>query len=101
MAKDAGGVFRTITVNGKKGYFLKLGKDAPAWEVEPQVWLNDRFVMPIKTRADFIMNPKPVTKGLKSIAIFVDGWEHHFARIGGDLRGALRQFGHVSVWSGL
>ncbi len=101
MAKDAGGTFRTVTVNGKKGYFLKLGKDAPAWEIEPQVWLNERYVMPVKTRADFVMSPKPSTEGLKPIAIYVDGWEHHYDRIGGDFekRLAVIRTGQCLVWS--
>ena len=101
MAKDASGIFRTVTVNGKKGYFLKLGKDAPAWEIEPQVWLNERCVMPMKTRADFVMKPKLSTDRLKPIAIYVDGWEHHFDRIGGDFekRLAAIRTGQCLVWS--
>ena len=101
MAKDASGTFRTVMVNGKKGYFLKLGKDAPAWEVEPQVWLNERYVMPVKTRADFVITPKLSTDNLKPIAIYVDGWEYHYARIGGDFekRLAAIRTGQCLVWS--
>ena len=101
MAKDAKGTFRTITVNGKKGYFLKLGKNAPAWEVEPQVWLNELYVIPIKTRADFLMTPKPSTEGLKPIAIYVDGWENHYDRIASDFekRLAVIRTGQCLTWS--
>lgn len=101
MAKDAQGVFRAVTVNGKKGYFLKLGKDAPAWEIEPQVWMNERYVIPVKTRADFVMTPKLSTDLLKPIAIYVDGWENHFDRIASDLekRLAIIRTGACLTWS--
>ncbi|SDE48276.1 DEAD/DEAH box helicase [Ruegeria marina] len=101
MAKDAGGIFRTVTVNGKKGYFLKLGEDAQAWEVEPQVWMNERFILPVKTRADFLITPKPSSGSLKPIAIYVDGWENHYDRIASDIekRLAIARTGDCLTWS--
>ena len=101
MADDSSGIFRPITINGKKGYFLKLGKEAPAWEIEPQVWMNERFNIPVKTRADFLIRPKLSGKDLKPIAIYVDGWEHHFDKIGGDLekRLAIIRTGQCLTWS--
>lgn len=101
MAKDAEGVFRTVTVNGKKGYFLKLGKDAPAWEIEPQVWINERYVIPVKTRADFLMTPKLSGGSVKPIAIYVDGWENHHDRMASDFekRLAIIRTGSCLTWS--
>lgn len=101
MAKEAGGIFRTVTVKGKKGYFLKLGNEAPAWEVEPQVWMNERYLMPVKTRADFLMTPKAASDSLKPIAIYVDGWENHYDRIGSDFekRLAITRTGACLTWS--
>jgi DEAD/DEAH box helicase domain-containing protein len=101
MAKDADGIFRTITVNGKMGYFLKLGENAPAWEVEPQVWLNERYIMSVKTRADFVISPKLSRDNLKPIAIYVDGWEYHYDRIGSDIerRLAIIRTGECLTWS--
>lgn len=101
MAQDSGGTFRAITIGGKKGYFIKLGKDAPAWEVEPQVWLNERFITPVKTRADFLLRPKAAGKDVMPIAIYVDGWESHQDRIASDMekRLAALRTGQCLVWS--
>jgi DEAD/DEAH box helicase domain-containing protein len=101
MAQDCGGTFRAITIDGKKGYFIKLGKDAPAWEVEPQVWLNERFMMPVKTRADFLLRPKAAGQDVKPVAIYVDGWETHQDRIASDMekRLAAMRTGQCLVWS--
>jgi DEAD/DEAH box helicase domain-containing protein len=101
MARTNKGSFRTITINGKKGYFLKLGDDAPAWIVEPQVWIDERCSVSVKTRADFVISPQISDPTLKPIAIYVDGWEFHKDRIGTDIekRLAISRTSEYLTWS--
>ena len=48
-------------VNMKEGYYLKVGECA--WEIEPQVLLDERYGVYVKSRADFVLWPRRKTEG--------------------------------------
>jgi DEAD/DEAH box helicase domain-containing protein len=86
-------------VNGKPGYFLKVG--VTAWYVEPQVTLGPDDGVSVPSRADFVLRPaRSRDKGLP-IALFTDGFFYHKDRIGLDMaqRAAIVRSGKYHVWS--
>lgn len=91
---------KPAVVNKKPGYRWALG-DAD-WIVEPQV---DVIVGGIGVSIDFVLRPGSVardpTQRRNPIAVFLDGWEFHKARIGKDLRQrmALLASGSWDVWT--
>ncbi len=104
LKKDAarrGGVFREMLVNGKPGYILRVEKDSPTWEIEPQVRLLDGDVSGIRTQADFLIRPRRASKRKKPIAVYVDGWTFHRVSISSDFskRLTLIHRGEHLVWA--
>ncbi|MEO0433908.1 MAG: DEAD/DEAH box helicase [Cyanobacteria bacterium J06656_5] len=97
--KEQPTIVRKVPVNGKAGYFIKLGDQA--WNVEPQVDLGPHQDVAVPSRADFVFWPAKQTQDLKPIVIFTDGWEYHCDRIGRDFlqRMAIVQSGKFRVWS--
>ncbi len=97
--RKADGKFIKKAVNGQPGYFVKLGEGE--WQLEPQVWLDERFPRAPRTRADFVLWPAVPKPGVKAVAIYLDGWEWHKDRVANDL--VLRQeairTGQLHVWS--
>jgi len=86
-------------VNGKPGYFCKVG--GKAWHIELQVNLGAADGVAIPSRADFVFRPARVKHGEKPIAIFTDGFFYHKNRIGQDMaqRCAIARSGKFHVWS--
>ena len=92
-------IVRSEVINGKAGYFVKIGDRA--WNVEPQVNLGVAQGVAVPSRADFVFWPAKNVGQLKPIVIFTDGWEYHCDRIGQDFlqRMAIAQSGQFRVWS--
>ena len=101
MKEEDGGRFRTVSVNGKKGYYLRINKESPAWLVEPQVSMFDEEEFQEFSRADFVIRPRSQSSQLKPIAVYVDGWSYHQDKIGSDLEKRLKisRSGEYWTWS--
>ena len=86
-------------VNGKPGYFLKVGDRA--YYIEPQVELGELNGVSIQSRADFVIRPARLGDGMKPIVMFLDGYTYHRDRIGKDMaqRMAIVQSDKFHVWS--
>ena len=86
-------------VNMKGGYFLKVGDCS--WEIEPQVLLDERYGVTVKSRADFVLWPKRENIGQKPIAIFTDGFLYHKDKCADDTlkREAIRRSNRFRVWT--
>jgi DEAD/DEAH box helicase domain-containing protein len=86
-------------VNGKPGYFYKIGDRA--WYIELQVDLGQPDCVSVKSRADFVFRPARARDALQPIAVFTDGFYYHKDRIGKDMhqRCAIAQSGKFHVWS--
>jgi len=86
-------------VNGKPGYFLKVG--GRAYYIEPQVELGELDCVNISSRADFIIRPARFKDPMKPIAVFLDGYTFHRDRVGKDMaqRMAIVQGNKYHVWS--
>jgi DEAD/DEAH box helicase domain-containing protein len=86
-------------VNGKSGYFLKVGQRA--YYIEPQVDLGELDGVSVSSRADFVIRPARVNDGMKPVVVFLDGFAFHHDRIGHDMaqRMAIVQSGKYLTWS--
>ena len=86
-------------VNGKPGYFLKVGDRA--YYIEPQVELGELNGVSVHSRADFVIKSARLSDGMKPIALFLDGFTFHHNRIGQDMaqRMAIVQSGKFHIWS--
>ncbi len=86
-------------VNGKPGYFLKIGEYN--YFIEPQVNLGPSDGVTVPVRADFLFRPARVSDTIRPIAVFTDGYLYHRDRIGKDLsqRMAIVRSGKYHVWS--
>ncbi|BAY84715.1 hypothetical protein NIES267_42110 [Calothrix parasitica NIES-267] len=92
-------ILRKEIVNGKAGYFIKIGNQD--WNIEPQVELGINQSVEIPSRADFVFYPAKNSSNIKPIAIFTDGWQYHEHRIGEDFlqRMAIAKSNKYHVWS--
>lgn len=92
-------ILKNDLVNGKPGYFLKVGDKA--YYIEPQVELGEFSGVSIQSRADFVIRSARFTDGVKPIAVFLDGFTYHHDRVGQDMaqRMAIVQTGKFHVWS--
>jgi DEAD/DEAH box helicase domain-containing protein len=86
-------------VNGKPGYFLKVGDRA--YYIEPQVKLGELNGVSIESRADFVIRSARLNDGIKPIVMFLDGFTYHRDRIGKDMaqRMAILQSNKFHLWS--
>ncbi|MBU0708123.1 DUF1998 domain-containing protein, partial [Patescibacteria group bacterium] len=86
-------------VNGKPGYFLKIGEQA--YNIEPQVLFGNKDNVSVVSKADFVFWPAKKQSKRKPVVVFLDGWEFHKDRIGKDMaqRMAFPQSGAYHVWS--
>lgn len=96
---DVPAVLNKELVNGKPGYFLKIGDRA--YYIEPQVNLGAKNGVTVASKADFLFWPARLQEGKKPIAVYTDGYLYHRDRIGQDLiqRMAIAQSGKYRVWS--
>ena len=90
---------RNDIINGRAGYYLKVGDRA--WIIETQVSLGPDDGVDIPSRADFVLRPASTRIDSQPIVIFTDGWEYHKDRIGEDLqqRLAIIRSGQFHCWS--
>ena len=88
-------------VRNKPGFSLSVGLDAQEWLIEPQVTLGAAHGLPVEVSIDFVLRPASVATGRKPIAIFLDGFQYHRARVGHDMlqRMSLLSSGDYDVWS--
>ena len=92
-------LIKSDLVNGKPGYFLKIGERA--YYIEPQVKLGKLDGVSIPSRADFVIRPARLNDPVKPVAVFLDGYTYHRDRVGEDMaqRIAIVQSGKYLVWS--
>ncbi len=88
-------------VRNKPGFSLSVGIDPQEWLIEPQVTLGAAHGLPVEVSIDFVLRPASVSTGRKPIAVFLDGFQHHRARVGHDMlqRMSLLSSGQYDVWS--
>ncbi len=88
-------------VRNKPGFALSVGLDAQEWLIEPQVTLGAAHGLPVEVSIDFVLRPASVATGRKPIAVFLDGFQHHRARVGHDMlqRMSLLSSGEYDVWT--
>ncbi|MBI3302345.1 MAG: DEAD/DEAH box helicase [Deltaproteobacteria bacterium] len=86
-------------VNGKPGYFFRIGERV--YYIEPQVQLGPEDGVSIPAKADFVFHPARAQDGGKPVAVFTDGYLYHRNRVGQDMaqRMAIVQSGRYYVWS--
>ncbi len=74
------------TVGGKPGYQLEVG--GRIWELELQVSYGPESGVAVPSRADFVLRParEQERAAVPEIAIFLDGFSHHFDRLQADTR---------------
>src|SRR5690606_14115971 len=75
---------KSAIVNQKPGYHWSLG-DAE-WLIEPQVDETAGKGAAIPVSIDFVLRPASARSDRLPIAVFLDGWEYHRARLGLDFR---------------
>ncbi|MBZ0117476.1 MAG: DUF1998 domain-containing protein, partial [Sandaracinaceae bacterium] len=87
-------------VRNKPGFALSVGLGPEEWLIEPQVTLGAAHGLPVEVSIDFVLRPASVSTGRKPIAVFLDGFQHHRARVGHDMlqRMALLSGGEYDVW---
>ncbi len=90
-------LLRKDIINGKAGYYLKIGE--AAWFIETQVNLNQNDGVQIPSRADFLFRPASTRSSSHPIAIFTDGWEYHQDRIFEDFKQRLAIVRSGQFWS--
>jgi Distinct helicase family with a unique C-terminal domain including a metal-binding cysteine cluster len=80
------------------GYHLSV--DDQVWIVEPQVLLDEAKGTSVPTRIDFLITHAE-NKNLMPIALSLDGWEYHHARMETDTRQrlALHRTGKFLIWT--
>ncbi|MDM8536618.1 DEAD/DEAH box helicase [Desulfobacterales bacterium HSG17] len=86
-------------INGKPGYFLKIGNRA--YNIEPQVQLGSLNGISIESRADFLISPSRSNDKTRPVALFLDGFTWHKNRTGKDVaqRMAIVQSNKYHIWS--
>ena len=91
--------FQNEIVNGKSGYFIKIGESS--WNIEPQVELGEEEGISVSSKADFVFWPVRNVAKLRPIIVFTDGWEFHADRISYDFlqRMAIVRSSQYYVWS--
>lgn len=86
-------------VNGKRGYFYKIGDRAYYIELQAKLGPADGVAVPSK--ADFLFRPARAQETCKPLAVFTDGFFFHKDQIGHDMaqRRAIVRSGRFYVWS--
>ncbi|MBW4523225.1 MAG: DEAD/DEAH box helicase [Scytolyngbya sp. HA4215-MV1] len=97
--EGASPILRKEIVNGRTGYYLKVGD--VSWTIEMQVLLNAQDGVEIPSRADFVIRPASSRIPSRPIVIFTDGWEYHQERLSEDFqqRLAILRSGQFWCWS--
>jgi DEAD/DEAH box helicase domain-containing protein len=92
-------ILRKDIINGRAGYYLKIGETS--WTIETQVTLSHQDGVKIPSRADFVLRPASSKSPSRPVVIFTDGWEFHRERINKDFqqRLAILRSGQFLCWS--
>lgn len=92
-------IVRKEIINGKAGYFIRIGNQD--WNIEPQVELGSNQGIDVPSRADFVFYPAKTSANVLPITIFTDGWQYHANRIAEDFlqRMAIAKSKKYHVWS--
>lgn len=98
MKAGAANVTDTVR-NEKHSYYVKFGDNA--WEIEPQVMLEEDVGIGVKSKPDFVFWPIGNMKDHKPVAVFTDGFLYHKDIVTDDTikREAIRRSGKFRVWS--
>lgn len=105
LAHEGGFGFQRQRVNRKAGAFLSVREqeDGPTmgWNLELQVPLGKSEGVSVDTVADFVLWPAREKAGLLPVAVYLDGFRHHFDRNADDVlkRQAILDSGRFRVWS--
>jgi DEAD/DEAH box helicase domain-containing protein len=97
--------FRQERVNGTAGAFISTRAEqdeAPmAWRLQLQVRLGEADGVAVGTDADFVLWPARDRPGFLPVAVYLDGFRHHFDRSDDDVlkRQAILDSGRFRVWS--
>lgn len=99
------GQWQETLINGSKGFRFVMGKPEKVWELELQPLLGSAQGVSIGCQPDFMLRCE--SSDVKSIAIFVDGFEPHVhpgkpeSRLTDDIRKrrAILDSGSYRVWS--
>ena len=85
-------------ISGKEGYILKINDQA--WEIEPQVLLDEAQGVKVTCKPDFLISPVGKSDKLP-VAVFTDGFLYHKDKVADDTlkREAIRRSGRYRVWS--
>jgi DEAD/DEAH box helicase domain-containing protein len=89
---------RKSLVRNKPGFQLSVGTQE--WLIEPQVTLGPAQGLPINVSIDFVLRSATAASSRRAIAVFLDGFQHHRARVGLDMvqRMSLLSGGEYDVW---
>jgi DEAD/DEAH box helicase domain-containing protein len=98
-ADDQSVILKKQVVNGKPGYYLRIGDHV--WYIEPQATLGKLQGVEEASRADFMFWPAREQQEILPVAVFTDGYLHHRYRIGQDMaqRMAIAQSKRYLAWS--
>lgn len=90
---------QTQVVNGKPGYYLRIGQQE--YTIEPQGQLPDKNSLAVVSKPDFLIRASRSSTAFTPVAIFLDGYEYHKASVTEDSlkRLALVQSGQYRQWS--
>lgn len=102
---EEGGKWEETIIRGSRGFRFRLGKDERYWDVQLQPELGQRNGVSIQCQPDFLISCDD--DGVKSLAVFTDGFEHHVhpaapeSRLPDDFqkRRAIVKSGNFHVWS--
>jgi DEAD/DEAH box helicase domain-containing protein len=86
-------------INGKPGYFLKVGECL--YTIEPQVNVNMADGVAMASKPDFMICSARSSSAFKPVALFMDGYKYHKDKVTDDSakRMALVQSGQFWQWS--
>ena len=105
MAHQSNFDFKQERVNGSAGAFVgtraQQGEAAMAWRLQLQVRLGEADGVAVGTDADFVLWPARERPGLLPVAVYLDGFRHHFDQVDDDVlkRQAILDSGRFRVWS--
>lgn len=105
LANAPGIQIRQQRVNGTPGAFVQVAAAADdesmGWYLQPQVRLGTDQDVAVGTDADFVLWPARERAGLLPVAIYMDGFRHHFDRSDDDVlkRQSIMDSGNFRVWS--
>ena len=105
LAHGSGLNFKRSRVNDTAGAFITVpgvaGDSPMSWHLELQVRLGEEDGVAVGTDADFVLWPARERAGFLPVAVYLDGFRHHFDRNADDVlkRQAILDSGKFRIWS--